>query len=146
MRERRPQQTYAIGFSTYDGTVTAAAEWDGPARKRRVLPGLPGSYEELLHEASAVAETDILLPLHGDNAAIEALMEPRLQRAIGVIYKPETERFSHYPTPSCRGSSTACCTWIERPPCSPSTVTRGTKNPTKSRRPGRLACNTRGSG
>jgi erythromycin esterase-like protein/predicted phosphoribosyltransferase len=96
MRERHPRQTYAIGFSTYDGTVTAAAEWDGPARRRRVLPGLPGSYEELLHEASAVAETDILLPLHGDNAAIDALMEPRLQRAIGVIYKPETERFSHY--------------------------------------------------
>jgi erythromycin esterase-like protein/predicted phosphoribosyltransferase len=96
MRQRHPRQTYAVGFSTYDGTVTAAADWDGPARRRRVLPGLPGSYEELLHEASAVAETDILLPLHGDNAAIDALMEPRLQRAIGVVYKPETERFSHY--------------------------------------------------
>ena len=96
MRERHPGQTYGIGFSTYDGTVTAAADWDGPARRRRVLPALPGSYEDLLHEASAVAESDLLLPLHGDNAAIESLTEPRLQRAIGVIYKPQTERFSHY--------------------------------------------------
>jgi erythromycin esterase-like protein/predicted phosphoribosyltransferase len=96
MRERHPRQTYSVGFTTYDGTVTAAAEWDGPARRRRVQPALSGSYEDLLHEASAVAETDILVPLHGDNAASRALMEPRLQRAIGVIYKPETERFSHY--------------------------------------------------
>ena len=96
VRERHPRQSYGIGFTTYDGTVTAAAEWDGPARRRRVQPALPGSYEDLLHEASAVAESDLLLPLHGDNAAIDTLMEPRLQRAIGVIYKPETERFSHY--------------------------------------------------
>ena len=96
MRERHPQQTYGVGFSTYDGSVTAAAEWDGPARKRRVLPALPGSCEDLLHEASAVAESDLLLHLRGDSPAITALMQPRLQRAIGVIYKPETERFSHY--------------------------------------------------
>jgi erythromycin esterase-like protein len=96
MRERHPNETYGIGFTTYDGTVTAATEWDSPARRRRVLPALPGSYEALLHQASAVAEADLMLDLRNQGAATEALAEPRLERAIGVIYKPETERFSHY--------------------------------------------------
>src|SRR5918998_1260018 len=96
MRERHPHETYGIGFTTYEGTVAAAAEWDSPARQRRVLPGLPGSYEDLLHQASAIAETDLMLDLRNQGAAMEALAEPRLERAIGVIYKPATERFSHY--------------------------------------------------
>jgi erythromycin esterase-like protein/predicted phosphoribosyltransferase len=96
MRERHPHETYGIGFTTYEGTVAAAAEWDSPARRRRVLPALPGSYEDLLHQASAIAETDLMLDLRNPSAAIETLAEPRLERAIGVIYKPETERFSHY--------------------------------------------------
>ncbi|MCC7023006.1 MAG: erythromycin esterase family protein [Thermomicrobiales bacterium] len=95
-RERHPTQTFGLGFTTYDGTVTAASDWDGPARRRRVMPGLPGSYEDLFHQASGVAESDLLLELRGQNRAIELLAEPRLERAIGVIYKPETERFSHY--------------------------------------------------
>jgi erythromycin esterase-like protein/predicted phosphoribosyltransferase len=95
MRERHPRETYAIGFTTYEGTVTAAEDWDGPARRRRVRPALPGSYEDLLHEASGIAESDLMIDLRG-GAAVERLAEPRLQRAIGVIYKPETERFSHY--------------------------------------------------
>jgi erythromycin esterase-like protein/predicted phosphoribosyltransferase len=96
MRERHPARTHAIGFSTYDGTVTAATDWDGPARRRRVSPGLPGSYEDLLHQASGIAESDLMLDLHAGGPAIDLLTEPRLQRAIGVVYKPETERFSHY--------------------------------------------------
>jgi erythromycin esterase-like protein/predicted phosphoribosyltransferase len=96
MRERHPDETYGIGFTTYEGTVAAAAEWDSPARRRRVLPGLPGSYEDLLHQASAIAETDLMFDLRNQGAATETLAEPRLERAIGVIYKPETERFSHY--------------------------------------------------
>jgi erythromycin esterase-like protein/predicted phosphoribosyltransferase len=96
MRERHPKETYGIGFTTYEGTVTAAAEWDSPARRRRVQPALSGSYEDLLHQASAIAETDLMLDLRNQGAATEALTEPRLERAIGVIYKPETERFSHY--------------------------------------------------
>ena len=96
MRERHPNETYGIGFTTYEGTVAAAAEWDSPARRRRVLPALPGSYEDLLHQASAIAEADLMLDLRNQGAAIETLAEPRLERAIGVIYKPETERFSHY--------------------------------------------------
>jgi erythromycin esterase-like protein/predicted phosphoribosyltransferase len=96
MRERHPNETYGIGFTTYEGTVAAAAEWDSPARRRRVLPALPGSYEDLLHQASAIAEADLMLDLRNQGAVIETLAEPRLERAIGVIYKPETERFSHY--------------------------------------------------
>jgi erythromycin esterase-like protein/predicted phosphoribosyltransferase len=95
MRERHPRDTYGVGFTTYEGSVTAASDWDGPARRRRVLPALPGSYEDLLHQASGIAESDLMLDLRG-GAASATLADPRLERAIGVIYKPETERFSHY--------------------------------------------------
>ncbi|MGH2615982.1 MAG: erythromycin esterase family protein, partial [Thermomicrobiales bacterium] len=96
MRERHPRETHNVGFSTYDGTVTAASDWDGPARRRRVTPGLPGSYEDLFHQASGIAESDLMLDLSTEGALTGTLSEPRLQRAIGVVYKPETERFSHY--------------------------------------------------
>lgn len=86
-------QTRLIGFSTYEGFVTAASEWDGPAEHKRVRPGMPGSYEELLHNTGIER---FLLPLRGDNPAREALMQRRLERAIGVIYLPRTERQSHY--------------------------------------------------
>jgi len=86
-------QTRLIGFSTYEGFVTAASEWDGPAEHKRVRPGMPGSYEELLHDTGIER---FLLPLRGDNPAREALMQRRLERAIGVIYLPRTERQSHY--------------------------------------------------
>ncbi|MGO4475167.1 erythromycin esterase family protein [Massilia sp. 2TAF26] len=86
-------QTRLIGFSTYEGFVTAASEWDGPAEHKRVRPGMPGSYEELLHETGIER---FLLPLRGDSPAREALMQKRLERAIGVIYLPRTERQSHY--------------------------------------------------
>jgi erythromycin esterase-like protein len=82
-----------IGFSTYDGWVTAASEWDGPAERKRVRPGLPGSYEELLHQAGL---DRYFLPLRNPGAARDALMERRLERAIGVLYLPRSERQSHY--------------------------------------------------
>ena len=89
--------TRLIGFSTYEGFVTAASEWDGPAEHKRVRPGMPGSYEELLHSTGIER---FLLPLSGkdagDSPAREALMQRRLERAIGVIYLPRTERQSHY--------------------------------------------------
>lgn len=96
VRERHPDATYGIGFSTYEGTVAAASDWDAPARRRRVRPALAGSAEELFHEASGIAESDLLLDLRGSVGSLDVLAEPRLQRAIGVVYKPETERFSHY--------------------------------------------------
>lgn len=87
-----------IGFSTYAGTVTAADDWDGPAERMDVRPALDGSYESLFHEALAA---NFLVDLRDGvtgfaREAREALDEPRLERAIGVIYRPRTERLSHY--------------------------------------------------
>ncbi|MFN8512622.1 MAG: erythromycin esterase family protein [Thermomicrobiales bacterium] len=92
VRERWGREAALIGFSTDHGTVTAADNWDEPAKRKWVRPGLPGSYEALFHE---LGSPRFLLPLRGDGAA-EVLREARLERAIGVIYRPETERWSHY--------------------------------------------------
>ncbi len=85
--------TCLIGFSTYDGWVTAASEWDGPAERKRVRPGLPDSYEDVLHQ---VGIPRYFLPLRGRSDAVAGLSERRLERAIGVLYVPRTERQSHY--------------------------------------------------
>ena len=82
-----------VGFTTYTGTVTAATEWGGPAHRRHVRPGMAGSYERLFHDAGLVRA---LLPLKTDAVLADALLMPRLERAIGVLYLPETERRSHY--------------------------------------------------
>ena len=92
-RERFGAQAVLVGFTTYAGTVTAAAEWDGPAHRRHVRPALPGSYEKLFHDAGIPR---FLLPLRTDLELASALAAPRLERAIGVIYVPQTERRSHY--------------------------------------------------
>ncbi|HYE60388.1 MAG TPA: erythromycin esterase family protein [Phycisphaerales bacterium] len=91
-RQRYGDQCFALGFSTYDGTVTAAHEWDGPHLRRHVRPGLPGSYEDAFHQTGT---RHFALRLQGDESRAE-LRHRLLQRAIGVIYKPETERRSHY--------------------------------------------------
>ncbi|MGZ5206231.1 MAG: erythromycin esterase family protein, partial [Caldimonas sp.] len=75
------------------GTVTAANDWDAEHEKKRVSPGLDGSYELLFHQ---VAIARFALVLRGNDALAQVLAAPRLQRAIGVIYRPETERQSHY--------------------------------------------------
>ena len=93
VRERYGKDSVLIGFSTYTGTVTAADDWDGPAQRKTVRPGLRGSYEDLLHHVSPTA---YYLLFRGGGPAADELAEPRLQRAIGVIYRPETERQSHY--------------------------------------------------
>jgi erythromycin esterase-like protein len=92
-RELHGDDALLVGFTTYDGTVTAAHEWDEPARLRAVRPGLDGSYEALLHSTGI---DRFLLRLRGDEALRDALRGPLLERAIGVIYRPETERVSHY--------------------------------------------------
>ncbi len=92
-RERFGSKVFGIGFSTYSGSVTAARDWGDPAERRRVRPGLRGSYEELLH---ATEVPRFWLDLREHNGATELLRKRRLQRAIGVIYRPETERWSHY--------------------------------------------------
>jgi erythromycin esterase-like protein len=92
-RARLAGGVYNIGFSTYAGTVTAAQDWGEMAERRRVRPGLSGSYEELFHATGAPR---FWLDLREANAATKVLRKERLQRAIGVIYRPETERWSHY--------------------------------------------------
>jgi erythromycin esterase-like protein len=96
VRERYGRDAVLVGFTTYSGTVTAAANWDEPALQRRVRPGLPGSYEALFHEAGTGAARNFLLRLRNGGEAADVLRRDRLERAIGVIYRPETERFSHY--------------------------------------------------
>jgi erythromycin esterase-like protein len=91
-RERYGAGAVLVGFTTHSGYVTAASEWDGPAERKRVRPALEGSFEELFH---LVGEPRLFVPLR-DGAAAEALRLRRLERAIGVIYLPTTERISHY--------------------------------------------------
>lgn len=92
-RKAYPGQTCLIGFSTYDGHVTAASEWDGPAERKRVRPALHGSYEELLHQ---VGLPRYYLNLRDDTPVRRLMLERRLERAIGVLYLPRSERQSHY--------------------------------------------------
>jgi erythromycin esterase-like protein len=88
-----------IGQFTHHGTVTASDDWGAPHRTKAVRPALPGSYEELLHAASAAAgRPTFALDLRDADvrAALAPPVSPRLERAIGVIYRPDTERQSHY--------------------------------------------------
>jgi len=77
MRERYGDRAMLIGFSTYTDTVTAADDWDGPARRKRVNPGLRGSYEDVLHQ---VSPANYYLTFRGGGVAAGELAEPRLQR------------------------------------------------------------------
>jgi erythromycin esterase-like protein len=79
-----------VGFTTHHGTVSAASSWGAPVERKIVRPALDGSYEELFH---AVGIDRFMLDLRSGAAGLEP---PRLERAIGVIYRPETERSSHY--------------------------------------------------
>jgi erythromycin esterase-like protein len=92
-RQRYGDEAFLIGFSTYEGWVTAASDWDGPAERKQVRPALSGSYEDVFHQTGL---GDFILPLRPDSAARQALLEGRLERAIGVLYLPRTERQSHY--------------------------------------------------
>ncbi|HUV18987.1 MAG TPA: erythromycin esterase family protein [Ilumatobacteraceae bacterium] len=97
-RQRYGEHAVAlIGLTTYDGEVTAATDWGQPARRRTVRPGLPESYEHLLHEvvAERLAPARFWMPMTDPDAAA-VLAESRLERAIGVVYRPQTERPSHY--------------------------------------------------
>ena len=93
VRQKSGEEAILLGFTTYTGSVTAASDWDAPAEMKRVRPGLRGSYEAIFHD---VAIPNFSLDLRRDSDAARALSEPRLERAIGVIYRPDTERSSHY--------------------------------------------------
>ncbi len=94
-KERFGDQARLIGFGTDRGTVAAATDWDGEMEVKAVRPSLPGSQERLSHD-TGLPRFLIDLREGRDDALREALMEPRLERFIGVIYRPETERWSHY--------------------------------------------------
>ena len=91
-REKYGAKTYLVGFTTHTGSVTAARDWDEPAERQRVRPSLDASYERLFHEVD-IARFLLLL---GEEPVQSVLKAARLERAIGVVYKPETERASHY--------------------------------------------------
>jgi erythromycin esterase-like protein len=92
VRQEFGSEACLVGFSTHTGFVTAARDWDSPAEQRRVRPSLAGSYERLFHE---VGLERFAIKLK-DEPVRSALIPARLERAIGVIYVPETERASHY--------------------------------------------------
>jgi erythromycin esterase-like protein len=98
VRERyRPDDVFLLGFTTHTGTVTAATEWDGPAELKQVVASRPDSVERLMHETSiATGMAQFLLPIRGHDSMLARLPSRYLERAIGVIYRPESERYSHY--------------------------------------------------
>jgi protein-L-isoaspartate(D-aspartate) O-methyltransferase len=94
VRSRYGEDAYLLGFGTDHGTVAAATDWDGPMEIKRVRPSHERSYERVCHESGIAS---FLLPLRtGKPALRRQLAVERLERAIGVIYRPETELQSHY--------------------------------------------------
>lgn len=94
-RAAHRESAYLVGFGTDHGTVAAASDWDAPLEIKDVRPAHAESYERLCHDAGVPA---FLLPLRypAREAVREELLTPRLERAIGVIYRPESELASHY--------------------------------------------------
>jgi erythromycin esterase-like protein len=91
IRERHPGECRLIGFTTFTGTVTAADDWGAPADRKVVRPALRDSVEDLFHH---VRDKEFLLRL--DHLEDDVMRTARLERAIGVVYRPQTERQSHY--------------------------------------------------
>jgi erythromycin esterase-like protein len=93
VRQRHGANSVLIGFTTYTGYVRAASEWGGYDSRKRVRPALEGSYSSLFHKTGV---PNFLLLLRNGGRVAEELSTDRLERAIGVIYLPQTERQSHY--------------------------------------------------
>jgi erythromycin esterase-like protein len=92
-REKYAGEAVLVGFTTHHGTVTAASDWGKSAERKRVRQALADSYEALFH---GTGRDRFLLIMNDSDAVAQQLRAPRLERAIGVIYRPETERHSHY--------------------------------------------------
>ena len=92
-RQQWGDDAVLVGFTTSTGTVTAASDWGAPAERKRVRPPLPGSYESVFHQTG---RPRFLLPLRDLRGDLAGLHDERLERAIGVVYRPGTERRSHY--------------------------------------------------
>jgi erythromycin esterase-like protein len=96
VKEKYGGRAHLIGFGTHSGTVAAADDWDEPMKVKPIRPSLPESYERVAHDSDV---SPFLLDLREGEIGRdlrEGLMQPRLERFIGVIYRPETERWSHY--------------------------------------------------
>jgi len=93
MREHHPRETITLGFSTYTGTVTAASAWHGAPERKNVRPARPDSFEALFH---ATGMPRFYFDMREHRAKVSDAHVRRLERAIGVIYRPDTERQSHY--------------------------------------------------
>ena len=93
VRERHAGHCRILGFTTHTGTVTAADDWGGRAERKRVRPALPGSVEDVFHQ---VGTKQFLVRFADAPQAAAALRSARLERAIGVIHRPDTKRQSHY--------------------------------------------------
>jgi erythromycin esterase-like protein len=94
-RQEFGDSAYLVGFGTNSGTVAAASDWDGPMEIKKVQPALPKSYEQLSH-ATEHARFMLSLRDRADLTGEQGLGKPQLERATGVVYRPETERASHY--------------------------------------------------
>lgn len=98
------KNTFNIGFSTYKGTVTAVPQWNEPAHFRQVRNALMNSWEHLLHETSKISQDpEYCLMFRSNNPQYpvarnlrDMYSDKRLERYIGVVYRPETEKLSHY--------------------------------------------------
>jgi len=95
-KEKWGARSVLIGFGTHAGTVAAADDWDEPMKVKQVRPSLPESHERKSHESEIPRFLLDLREGETGRELREGLMEPRLERFIGVIYRPETERWSHY--------------------------------------------------
>lgn len=111
-REEFGDAAALIGFGTASGTVAAASEWDAPMEIKDIRPPRPDSYEALCHN---VGFERFLWDFHKDRSGpLKALLStPRLQRYIGVIYRPETERASHY-SPAILPNQYDAFVWIDK--------------------------------
>jgi erythromycin esterase-like protein len=93
VRQAYGRDALLAGFTTHHGTVTAASDWGEPAQRKTVRPALAHSYESLFHDTQLER---FLLDLRTGSEASRGLRDSRLERAIGVVYRPSTERVSHY--------------------------------------------------
>ena len=93
LRRRFGDACFSVGFTTFTGTVTAASDWHAPEERKRVLPARTDSYEYLFH---TLGVPQFLLPLRPHRPHLETLPTRARERAIGVVYRPESELLSHY--------------------------------------------------
>jgi erythromycin esterase-like protein len=93
LHQRYGKDCFAVGFTTFSGTVTAASDWYSPEERKRIVPARTDSYEYLFH---VLGVPQFLLPLRPHRPHLERLPARARERAIGVVYRPEAELASHY--------------------------------------------------